>query len=111
MTGDKPDDLGLSGVVVCGPCGMPMLSDGQGHYVHWVELRHSRLRVLLRDEHVLKQLHRWLIGLEGKCPGCGEAKRIFAGVSPEQFRARVRSGAGARDFRSTLREFLGYSHH
>jgi len=96
----------LDGLLWCGECKMPMLSDGKGHYVHIDQLSVSRIRKLIRDPFIADKLADWFINLKGYCPECGE-KYPFAGITKAEFMAHVQTRAGADDFARTIKDFFG----
>lgn len=96
----------LDGLLWCGECGMPMLSDGKGHYAHIDQLSVSRLRKLIRDESIADKLADWFINLKGVCPDCGVGKYPFAGITKEELLAHVSTRTGADDFARTIKDFL-----
>lgn len=96
----------LDGLLWCEDCACPLLSDGAGHYRHIFDLPVSRLRKLIRDEFIADKLADWFINLKGKCPGCGEEKHPFVGITKEQFMARVSTRHGAEDFARTVKDFF-----
>ena len=95
----------LDGLLWCGDCGLPMLSDGKGHYAHIYQLSVARLRALIRDSLVADKLADWFINLKAYCPECGE-KRPFAGITKEEFMAHVSTRAGADDFARTVKDLF-----
>ena len=95
----------LDGLIWCGECKMPVLSDGKGHYAHIGQLTVSRIRKLIRDPFIADKLADWFINLKGVCPDCGEEKHPFAGITKEEFMAHVQTRDGAQDFAIAIKNF------
>jgi len=87
----------LDGLLWYGDCGLPMLSDGKGHYAHIDQLSVSRLRALIRDPAVADKLADWFINLKAYCPDC---------ITKAEFMAHVSTRAGADDFARTVKDLF-----
>lgn len=96
----------LDGLLWCEECGLPMLSDGKGHYAHIDQLSVARLRTLIRDEVVANKLADWFINLKAVCPECGEESHPFVGMTKEEFMAHVHTRVGADDFARTVKDLF-----
>ena len=96
----------LDGSIFCQKCGMPYLSDGEGHYRHIVDIPRNRLRELLTDQGVAGRVFDWLGTLRLTCPCCGEKENPYKGLPREEVIPYLQTVAGANDLFLTLHDLL-----
>ena len=104
----------LDGILFCGECKMPMLSDGKGFYRHIIDLPRKRLRELLCDAQVAgrvfdwlcSRVFDWLCSIEVACPCCGPKLNPFKDIPKEKAVKYLGTSRGAKDLFLTLRDLF-----
>ena len=92
----------FDGLMYCGDCGMPMFTDGKGHYVHANQLAIGRLRKLMEDKGNAVAVLKWLSSLEVFCPDCKVIERPFKDLEEDAFCDRAKTKLGAKDLYQAL---------
>ena len=96
----------LDGLLSCGECGVPMLSDGEGNYCHIQDICRERLIQLMVDPFVAGRVFDWLCGLKLSCPCGGEKPNPFSKIPHGEAIAYLGTRRGATDFHRTIHDLF-----
>lgn len=96
----------FDGVLFCGECKMPILSDGKGSYRHIIDLPRKRLPQILHDPLVRSQVFDWLCSIEVECPCCGPRPNPFKDIAREEAVKYLGTSIGSKDLFLVLRDLF-----